>query len=66
MRVVLRKNKTLDGVDYLKHEVFTLIGYHWTDVVGSDMYYVTSQAGKSHMVDTSLFDYDCRDTKPKP
>ena len=65
MRVVLRKNKKIDGVEYVKHEEFTLVGCHWTDVVGSDMYYVTSKSGKFHMVEPNLFDFDCRDIKPK-
>lgn len=66
MRVVLRKNKTFDGVDYNKHEEFTLAGCHWTEVAGSDMYYVISKSGKFHTVEPNLFDFDCRDLKPKP
>lgn len=65
MRVVLKKNKTIDGVDYLKHEEFNLIGFQWTDVVGSDMYYIQSKKGKFHTVEPGLFDFDCRDIKPK-
>lgn len=65
MRVVLKKNKKIDNVDYLKHEVFTLKGVHWTDQVGSDMYYVMASSGKMHTVEPSFFDFDCRDTKPK-
>jgi len=62
MRLVLRKNQTIDNVKYLKHEEFYLIGISWTDQVGSDAYYIQSKSGKKHHgVDTRLFDFDCRD-----
>lgn len=65
MRVVLRKKKNMDGTVYEKHEEFTLKGVHWTDVAGSDMYYVMAKSGKLHTAEPNLFDFDCRDIKPK-
>lgn len=63
MRAVLKKNKTFGKVEYLKNDIFVLLGVHWTDDAGSDMYYVESSDGKRYEVEPNLFDFDCRDLK---
>jgi hypothetical protein len=63
MRVVLRKNKVLDKISYLKDDIFVLRGVHWTDLDGIEMYYVESPKGNRHEVEHNLFDFDCRDLK---
>ena len=66
MRVVLKKNKVLDEISYLKDDVFVLLGVHWTDLAeDSQMYYVESTNGIKHEVEHNLFDFDCRDKKTK-
>ena len=65
MRVVLKKNQTIDGIQYYRDDVFTLLGINWTDEHLNEKYYVLSKSGKKHDVDCKLFDFDCRDIKPK-
>lgn len=63
MRIVLKKNKSFDKVDYLKNDIFFLRGVHWCDGLAGETYYVESDKGKRHEVDSNLFDFDCRDLK---
>lgn len=65
MRVTLKKNQTLDGVDYVKHEEFTLLSCEWSDDHDKDSYYVESKSGKRHVADQGFFEIDFRDARPK-
>jgi len=66
MRVILKKNKTIDDIQYYQDDGFTLLGVSWTDEHLNEKYHILSKSGKRHDdVDCRLFDFDCRDVKPK-
>lgn len=65
MRVVLKKDKKIDNTSYVKHGEFQLRGVRWGDGVDGFNYYIMSKSEKRHEVDARLFDFDCRDLRPK-
>ena len=65
MRVVLKKNKTFDNVDYFKGDEFILEGINWDDKDNEKYYILSKDRKKRHSEDKSLFDIDCRDIPRK-